>query len=268
MGICGLFNFLKKYEKIKTIENAVKDKNVGIDIFWFMHKSKGNICELEDMLQPIIKYSKTVHCVFDGKVPPEKKEYMKQQQLIRDEINKSITEIEKFINYPFSRISVEDRKYIIKYVNELKRRVWVPDFDYINSVKDLLFKKGCINYQAEYEADDNLAEMYKHNVIDLAVTNDSDLVVLGIKKIIRIKNKTCCGFYDVEHIQKCLNFNDEKWNHFIELCKTVDKKDIILAFTLVSLYNDFDIISKKYNDYSMDHKKYEQINNTYKNLII
>jgi hypothetical protein len=76
--------------------------------------------------------------------------------------------------------------------------------------------------------------------------------------LIRIKNKTCCGFYDVEYIQKCLNFNNEKWNHFIELCKTVDKKDIILAFTLVSLYNDFDIISKKYNDYSMNYKNYEQ----------
>ena len=74
MGVKGLFEFLKKFERKVHIPDYVRDKSVGVDIFWFLHQSKGDFFALQNLLLPIIKHSAAVHCAFDGTAPPEKYE--------------------------------------------------------------------------------------------------------------------------------------------------------------------------------------------------
>ena len=42
MGIIGLFQFLRRYEQKVYIPTAVRGRTIAIDIFAFLHLSKGN----------------------------------------------------------------------------------------------------------------------------------------------------------------------------------------------------------------------------------
>ena len=65
MGVKGLFQFLKRFEKDINIPQYVSGQSVGIDLFWFLHQSKGDMFSLQNNLLPIIKHSKKVYCVFE-----------------------------------------------------------------------------------------------------------------------------------------------------------------------------------------------------------
>jgi hypothetical protein len=66
MGVKGLFQFLKRFEKDVNIPQFISGKSVGVDIFWFLHQSKGDMFQLQNNLLPIIKHAQQVHGVFDG----------------------------------------------------------------------------------------------------------------------------------------------------------------------------------------------------------
>ena len=80
----------------------------------------------QNNLLPIIKHAQKVHCVFDGAPSQEKKQMLQEQAYKRDEIIQSIQQIEKFLKYPFNRLTGSDRHYINAYLNQLRRQAWQP----------------------------------------------------------------------------------------------------------------------------------------------
>lgn len=248
MGVKGLFRFLKQFEKSVSIPEYVSNKSVGIDIFWFIHQSKGDLFVFYSNLLPIINNAKEVHCVFDGAPSEEKKQLLEENAKKREEIYRSIYQIEKCIRYPFNRLSKEDRYYIYQYVNQLKRQVWQPSPEYINQIKNWLTMKGCIIHQARYEADDILSELEKTNTISLIITNDSDLFVLGASKVLRPYSPLNGGIFIRQHICEKIQFTEEQWASFMYLCKFMKNPDILLAYSYISVYKDLDYVCQKYDN--------------------
>ncbi len=246
MGVKGLFQFLKRFEKEISIPQFVKNKSVGIDIFWFLYQSKGDTFILQSMLVPLIRNAKTAHCVFDGKPSREKIEALRQQAKHREEIQYSIDNIEAFLRYPFSRITAQDRRELVAYLNQLKRQIWTPSPSFIASIQDWLQCQGCTVYTAKEEADDLLIELEKTGIIDTIVTNDSDLLALGSSSVVRIKTPTKGTLYDKNYIQKELQFSDKQWSDFTLLCRYMTEKDITLAYSIISAYKDLEYGLQKY----------------------
>ena len=149
MGIKGLFHFLKRFEQDVDTTKYVSGLNVGIDMFWFLHRSKGDMFYLQNFLLPIIKNAAKVYCVFDGRSSPEKREMLQQQAAKRKEILQSIEQIEKFLKYPFNHLTGADRHYIHNYIMDLKRQAWQPPGEFVDYVKSWLLGKGCEIYQAD-----------------------------------------------------------------------------------------------------------------------
>lgn len=52
---------------------------------------------------------------------------------------------------------------------------------------NLLISKGIDFVVAPYEADCQIAKLQKLNIIDAAITEDSDLVIYGVKVILKLK---------------------------------------------------------------------------------
>ena len=78
MGVKGLFQFLKRFEKDVHIPQYISGKSVGVDIFWFLHQSKGDMFHFQNNLLPIIKHAQKVYCVFDGAPSLEKKKILEE----------------------------------------------------------------------------------------------------------------------------------------------------------------------------------------------
>lgn len=246
MGVKGLFQFLKRFEKDVHIPQYIAGKSVGIDIFWFLHQSKGDMFSLQNNLLPIIKYSKKVYCVFDGAPSQEKKQLLEEQSYKRNEMIQSIHAIEKFIKYPFNRLTGSDRHYINSYLNQLKRQVWQPPPDYIYYVKQWLNNKGCEIYQAPQEADYILFELEQKGEIDTIITNDSDLLILGASRVLRPISPLRAKVFDKEYISGILGFTANQWDDFMYLCKHMKDKDIVLAYSLISVYKELEYVLQKY----------------------
>jgi 5'-3' exonuclease len=246
MGVKGLFQFLKRFEKDVHIPQFVSGKSVGIDLFWFLHQSKGDMFSLQNNLLPIIKHAQKVYCVFDGAPSPEKKQVLQEQSKKRNEILQSIEQIEKFLKYPFNRLTGSDRHYINTYLNQLKRQAWQPPPEYIDYVKNWLTNKGCQIYQAYDEADEILIELEKKGQISIIITNDSDLLILGSSTVVRPISPLRGALFDRSYICDILGFTANQWDDFMYLCKNMKDKDVLLAYSLISVYKDLEYVLQKY----------------------
>lgn len=253
MGVKGLFHFLKRFSKRVSIKEFIKDKSIGIDIFGFIHQSKGDFFTLQNNILPFIKYASTVYCVFDGEPSYEKKLELKELAEKRKEILLSIGQIEKFLKYPFHHLKAEDRYIINQYLTQLKRQIWQPSPDYINAVRRWLESKGCIIHQAIGEADCVLVELEQNMSISTIITNDSDLLILGSNSILRFKNSLEGQLFDINYICQQIDFTDKQWLDFMYLCKHMKHLDIHLAYSLIAVYKDLEYVIQKsyilYNDY-------------------
>jgi hypothetical protein len=246
MGIKGLFQFLKRFEKRVSPQTALLDKSVGIDIFWYIHRSKGDLWAIKDYLSPVIACSSEVHCVFDGKPSVEKKTMLEEGSKRRHELYTTAEQIEQELQNPFNRLSSFARYHLKNHVKQLRLQAWSPSADFIQTVRDWLEEKGCITYKAEEEADTLLAELEQHGVISTVLTNDSDLLVLGCKEVVRHISPQLCSVYSVASIQKEIQFTSKMWQDFMVLCQTMKMKDIVLAYSLISVYKDLDYGLQKY----------------------
>lgn len=253
MGVKGLFQFLKRFEKDIHIPHFVSGRSVGIDIFWFLHQSKGDMFQFQNNLLPIIKHAQKVHCVFDGAPSQEKKQMLLEQAYKRREIIQSIEQIEKFLKYPFNRLTGSDRHYINAYLIQLKRQAWQPPPEYIEYVKSWLSGKGCEIHQALNEADEILIQLEQKEQISIIITNDSDILILGSNKVLRPVSPLRGVVFDKKYICDILGFTEQQWNDFMYLCKNMKDKDILLAYSLISVYKDLEYVHQKY--YTM-YKEY------------
>jgi 5'-3' exonuclease len=246
MGVKGLFQFLKRFEKDVHIPSYISGKSVGIDIFWFLHQSKGDMFHLQNNLLPIIKNAKKVYCVFDGTPSPERRKLLQAQTQQRHELNQSIQQIEKFLKYPFNRLTGADRHYINTYLTQLKRQAWQPPVEYVDYVKNWLSGKGCEIYQAPDEADNILIELEQICLIDTIITNDSDLLILGSSRVLRPISPLRAAVFDKSHICDILEFTASQWDDFMYLCKNMKDQDVLLAYSLISVYKDLEYVLQKY----------------------
>lgn len=246
MGVKGLFQFLKRFEKDIHIPSYVSGKSVGIDIFWFLHQSKGDMFHLQNNLLPIIKNAQKVYCVFDGASTSDRQIHLQIQTKKRNEILQSIQQIEKFLKYPFNRLTGSDRHYINSYLKQLYRQAWQPPPEYIDYVKNWLSGKGCEIYQAPYEADNVLIELEQKNQISVIITNDSDLLILGSSTVLRPLSPLRGRVFDKEYISGVLGFTAQQWDDFMYLCAHMKDKDITLAYSLISVYKELEYVLQKY----------------------
>ncbi len=247
MGVKGLFQFLKRFEKDVHLSQVVKNSSVGIDMFWFIHQSKGDMFTLQGSLIHILNNAKEAYCVFDGTIcSPEKRLYLEEQAKKRKEIIKSIEQIEKFLKYPFSMMSSTDKKCVIEYLNELKQQVWQPSPEYVNDIKAWLSKKKCRICEAASEADYVLIDLEKANRIDTIITGDSDLLILGSANIIRPTTPIKGAVYNKKAICKNMGFTVQQWDDFMYLCKNMNENDVDMAFSFVSVYKELEVILHRY----------------------
>ena len=247
MGIKGLFLFLKRWEKSVLIEETIKNKSIGLDLFWFLHQSKGDRATLQATLQPFLHHASCVHVVIDGVyATAERRTVLEERRYKRQG---TITIMEEIIETPLSHMEERDRKWLEHYVNQLKRQVWKPSREYIREIKEWLHERGVIIHEPEGEADQMLIDLERQGIIDLVITNDSDLVALGADTLLRIRSidETSGSIMSKSHLRKQLGFTIQQWDDFMYLCRTMIDPDVLLAYSLIRVYKDLDHVVTKWN---------------------
>lgn len=227
MGIKGLFTFLKRWEQPVDTKEAIKNKSVGLDIFWFIHQSKGDIAELQASIAVFLQYALAVHAVLDGCHVTEKRREVLEER--RDKRHQTIEIIEEIMEAPI--MESRDQKILERHMAQLKRQIWKPSRAYIDQIKSWLIDQGVSVHEPIGEADQTLIMMENLGIIDLIVTNDSDLIALGAETVLRnnvMLSKT--------HMRKQMGFTNECWKDFMYLCKKVEP---LIAYSMIRVYKEY-----------------------------
>jgi hypothetical protein len=235
MGIKGLFQFLKRYEMELHVKDAVKDQVVGVDLFWFIHQSKGDFFHLQDYLTPLLCHASRVHVVLDGAPPSHTKEERKEKRVRREKAQEELTKVNDIPWAEFESVK-----------EELRKQAWYPTKEYIAYVKEWLQKEGAVIHQAPTDADSVLVELEKTGWIDCIVSNDSDLLLLGAKRVLRMYSPIEMGEYRATELYGALQLTPQQWTDFMMLCRCMSKSDVLMAYSYIRIYKELDYALEKY----------------------
>jgi 5'-3' exonuclease len=228
MGIKGLFTFLKRWEQPVDTKEAIKNKSVGLDIFWFIHQSKGSMAELQASIAVFLQYALAVHAVLDGyHVTEERREVLEER---RDKRHQTIEIIEEIMEAPI--MEARDQKILERHMTQLKRQIWKPSRAYIDQIKSWLIDQGVSVHEPIGEADQTLIVMENLGIIDLIVTNDSDLIALGAELVL-CSNRNV--IFSKTHMRKQMGFTKECWKDFMYLCQKVEP---LIAYSMIRVYKE------------------------------
>ena len=229
MGIKGLFTFLKRWEQPVDTKEAIKNKSVGLDIFWFIHQSKGDMAKLQASIAVFLQYAATVHVVFDGRhMTEERREVLEER---RDKRHQTIDIIEEIMEAPI--MESRDQKVLERHLAQLKRQIWKPSRLYIDLIKKWLIDRGASVHEPKGEADQTLIMMENLEIIDLIVTNDSDLIALGAESVVCADRNV---IFSKSHMRKQMGFTKECWKDFMYLCRHVEP---LIAYSMIRVYKEY-----------------------------
>ena len=221
MGIQGL---LKAIERI-FIERHLKcyiNKKIAVDGYSWLHKSvflmsddiltnpdsKRFLVYLNRRLDQLLRYNIKPVIVFDGDKLPMKKveedERQNHRQIVTEKGHQllNLGLVKEAQTKMIEGLDINPQM-AYEWIQELKRR----NIEY---------------YVAPYEADGQLAYLSKNNFVDCILTEDSDLVALGCRKILcKLDIETGIGKeISYERISKCKAYNFEKFgeDRFLTFC--------------------------------------------------
>lgn len=189
MGIKFLNRFLiekcKRSSIGKKTLNVMRDKTIVVDTSIYMYKYSAQGCLLENfylMISTFRKYNIIPLFVFDGKPPTEKRELIKERQLLKTKAEGKYKELlEEFAKTD----SLEQKKELSIEMECLKKQfVRIREKD-IHSVKTLLDAYGVMYCEASGEADRICAHLVISGKAWACLSDDMDMFVYGCPRVLR-----------------------------------------------------------------------------------
>ncbi|CAD8073991.1 unnamed protein product [Paramecium primaurelia] len=220
MGIDSLLKALKSVTKPKHI-SEYQNKKIAVDTYCWLHKGIF-LCaqELSDgretnehinyclkKVELLKKYNITVIMVFDGAKLPSKKITEGEREKKRNE------NLQKHLEY--KQQGEKDKAY-----QKLVESIDVTP-QMASKLLEALRIRNIECIVAPYEADAQLAYLSLTDYVDIIITEDSDLIAYGAKKVLYKLDKFGYGEeIDYNSIQQCTEYNFQNWHHqkFLTFC--------------------------------------------------
>jgi 5'-3' exonuclease len=218
MGIKRLNKYLSDIDAIKihdineyflSYQNSV----IAIDVMLYANKYKFSCDNIfSAFINQIIHFlqNKIIPLyIIDGKAPFEKNYIIN----LRNNRKKKINEKIKMLENEFKNELI-DKDLIIQKINKLNKVNYNLDTNFLNILIQLFNIFNVPYIRANSEADVLISYLYKKNLIKLCLSEDTDLLTFGCKKVIKIYKKKIYE-YDLDFILQKININ---YNQFIEIC--------------------------------------------------
>ena len=220
----GISNLLKILESIQTSRHLsyYKGKRVAVDGYCWLHKSiyllseqifhnphsKRYLKYLNKRVDQLLRFNITPIIVFDGDKLQMKKIEEEERQKRRNEVTR---ESLKLIRKGKEKEAQTKRLEGIDINPQMA-------YEFIK----LLKQKKVEYYVAPYEADVQLAYLDKINYVDCVITEDSDLLALGCKKVLyKLDLDTNIGLeIEIKNLKKCTKYDFSEFDSdkFLTFC--------------------------------------------------
>jgi len=203
MGVRGAWSaFRRLFPTIDpTTLNGTKFK-IGIDMFSLVYTHRAN---LEDLLALLNSWQAAGHiftCVWDGVAPKEKQEIVGQRRSARESAMTKKGDLQEYLEKFEGQLTDTDIKHIKTAITSFSWQGWHLTGSLKKQIQESL-GPNTTHIHAEGEADDLLIQMSFDKTIDVIMSLDSDLFVMGgehIWRLLRIRQQWIVEDIHVEQI--------------------------------------------------------------------
>ncbi|CAD8179368.1 unnamed protein product [Paramecium octaurelia] len=248
MGIDSLLKALKSVTKPKHI-SEYQNKKIAVDTYCWLHKGIF-LCaqELSDgretnehinyclkKVELLKKYNITVIMVFDGAKLPSKKTTEEEREKKRND------NLQKHLE--FKQQGEKDKAY-----QKLVESIDVTP-QMASKLLEALRIRNIECIVAPYEADAQLAYLSLTEYVDVIITEDSDLIAYGAKKVLYKLDKFGYGEeIDYNSISSCTEYNFQNWHHqkFLTFC-ILSGCDYLSSLSGIGIKRAYQIVATSQN---------------------
>lgn len=189
MGIKGLNRVLTEKCRRSSIGkktlNVMRNKIIAVDTSIYMYKYSAQDALLENfylMISLFREYNITPIFVFDGKPPCEKRELLRERQLLKNQAEQKFKELQQELANSHNH---EQKKELSAEMDCLKKQfIRIRDKD-IASVKLLMNAYGAMYYEASGEADRICAHLVITGKAWACLSDDMDMFIYGCPRVLR-----------------------------------------------------------------------------------
>jgi flap endonuclease-1 len=242
MGIRGLNNLIKKYaEDVEVVNDIKKYKgsifaiDCSILLYKFKYASRLENSHLVGIVNRIKYYMSNGILpvfVFDGNPPDAKKNTIQKRQDNKEKLYVKIEELRVLQN---NAETEEDKKNLSEEIDKLSSQIIRIKKSHITECKELLEKAGVPFCTAPEDAEKYCAFLQINGLVDYTVTDDTDALTFGCKKILKTSINKIVEIDTYEVISKFGMTMDM----FVDFCilSGCDYSDTIASVGPVSSFN-------------------------------
>ena len=225
MGIKGLTTLIKKYvpESIKEhpyeyFKGSIIAIDTSILLYKFHYSNNNPNAHIIGFLNKCLRYIRSgIIPVFilDGKPPPEKKNILNKRLKQRNKVELKIKELKKLL-LTETYNEENNKSEIIAKIKKLNKQTISVTKEHHAESKELLQSLGFTVINSIGEAEELCALLQKENIVDFTYSDDTDVFVLGCKKVLR-SNTKMNTFFEI-NLDCILNGFGLNIDEFIDLC--------------------------------------------------
>lgn len=241
MGIRGLNNMIKKISPECVTENSItKYKNtvVAIDcsilIYKFRYASKIENAHLIGIVNRIKFYMMNNILpvfIFDGVPPDAKRCTIEKRQNAKYKLYKKIDELKEIV--PENEMH---KKTIDEEIEKISSQIIVVKKRHIDECKELLEKSGIPYFYAPEDAEKYCAFLQKNGLVDYTITDDTDAMTFGCKKILKTNINNAIVEIDLEKLLEDFKMSYKNFVDYCILCGC-DYSDTLNQIGPITAYN-------------------------------
>lgn len=181
MGVRGVWAY---FRRLFTPVHLEGKKTIGIDMLCLIYTYRTAIDELITFIKELQEAGYTILCIWDGVAPKEKQNILNERKSQRDISLEKKETLSAYIEQYGAELDERDLKSLSTAITSLEWQGWHLSYKKKREIQGALGSMEHI--MAEGEADDLLLDMAFSGKIDIVMTLDSDLFVMGAPCIWRL----------------------------------------------------------------------------------
>lgn len=181
MGVRGLMTYCAS---LKRPPIRPRPSRIGIDAFCILYLFRADTAGLEAYLRALLSHGHTLTLVVDRRAAKEKQETVDARRAGRAAAATAADALAEFTATPdYAELSEAEQAVIQRKLSLQQRDAWRVSGSHIRALAALASTLGLGWQMADAEADETLAAMSRAGEVQIVISSDSDLLVLGVETL-------------------------------------------------------------------------------------
>ena len=181
MGVRGLMTYCSG---LKRPPNRPRPSRIGIDAFCILYLFRADSAGLETYLRTLLSHGHTLTLVIDRRADKEKQETVDARRGARATAAAAAESLTEIMASPeFSDLHESEQSAIQRKLSLQQHNAWHVSGSHLRALASLAHTLGITWVPAEGEADEALAALSHAGAIQIVISSDSDLLILGVETL-------------------------------------------------------------------------------------